>query len=570
MAIPKLEGYKTPPGLPTALPSVFGSLACDVSLREEPCVSEAIKYLADGDVVQFLELTDSWTKQQYGSASEHRRWNQLACFLKKYPFSSKDLDPEAAALKKFRAAEHRCRRVNARFTARARLVNRGAPGEYWIHSARRWIQRVIGATPNYGAIWKACDFGPGASNQIHGTLTHSAAKLEGAWTVTPGCLPLATAALSANPLVWEYLLRDTPPDDVRKKDGIYCHDQFLFRDQVRARAILVHANKIICVPKTAKVHRTIAIEPTLNGYVQTGIDTYIRRKLRRVGIDLSTQAFNQHFAKLGSEECSNPFATIDLASASDSVTIELCRCLLPPDWFDLLMAARSPCYELQGVTTRYHKIASMGNGFCFPLETLIFASIVHSVYEETGDLAFLVYGDDIIVRQGAALLVIERLKYAGFSVNTDKTFVFGPFKESCGADYFRGENVRPYYADEVPRNWGDVFKWLNGLRRIYGEGRAWSQLLSAIPSRWRLLRPFDGPDDAITVEHDRFIGSRSAKWHPTEQRWSYRKLCVTPISDRTRYAASSQMYGLLRGTASRRGHVDFTHRRKTMTQVRLV
>jgi hypothetical protein len=349
--------------------------------------------------------------------------------------------------------------------------------------------------------------------------------------------------------------------------------------------VYVHANKIICVPKTAKVHRTIAIEPLLNGFVQKGIDKYLRKKLLRYGIDLSSQDENQRFARMGSFlEMLDPYATLDLASASDTIAVQLCKLLLPPEWFDFLNAVRCREYTLpDGSAHRSEKFVSMGNGFCFPLESLIFAAFVHSAYAETGTrwFDFRVFGDDIIVRQSSALLLTEFLRYAGFSLNNDKTFIHGCFKESCGADYYNGENVRPYYIDEVPVYWDDYYKWLNGIRRVTGEESCWSYLLTQIPSKWQLLRPFDASDDSITTDHTRFISSRHAKWNRNEHRWSYRRLLRRPKADKTDYSVPCQMYGLLRGVSPVSNEDDhtgvanmrdvlpplFAHRRVTTTRL---
>jgi hypothetical protein len=210
----------------------------------------------------------------------------------------------------------------------------------------------------------------------------------------------------------------------------------------------------------------------------------------------------------------------------------------------------------------------MGNGFCFPLETLIFASLAYAVGVETGDRDFSVYGDDIIVRQRSALYLIEILNYCGFRVNKDKTFVFGPFKESCGADWFNGVDVRAYYIDEIPRKQWDLFKWLNGIRRRYGRCASWDFLLGHVEDSWRLLRPFEGPDDAITASLDEFMGSPYAQWDRNQHRWKHLRVVHRPVIDIRVFSPSIDMYALLRGTvSSENGHPQLAFRRKTRTHV---
>lgn len=536
------------------LQGMFRHLAMDLGLWSEESVQHAFGLLTSRKYLSFLHLTDSWTTQLYGSSSEHRRWNQLACLLKKYPFEDPSINKDLAAWEKFRAAEHKCKRINQRL--RMRRVFPSGRYESYFHEARRYIRNVIGETPNYSRIWDMCDFGPGSAVGCHGSRTHPGFKLDGEWTVTPAAVPYAISALSRNAQVWEVLL-GTP----------FCCDIKEFRDAAERKMRIVSNNNIVFVPKTAKVHRTIAMEPLLNGFVQKGVDNYMRSKLLRVGIDLSNQSFNQVLAHQGSLGGSNPFSTIDLSAASDSISIELVKELLPSEWFNFLNCIRSPTYFSELGSARYEKFTSMGNGFCFPLETLIFASIVHSVYTVTGDKEFLVYGDDIIVRQSSALLVLEILRYVGFQANLDKTFIFGPFRESCGADYFEGVNVRPYYIDEVPRHALDIFKWLNGISSKWGYLGCWEFLLRTLHPSWHLFRPCAGPDDSITVERDVFMTSRYARWNRSEQRWSWLRCVQQAVYDHSTYSVGSQMYGLLRGLQSNRGLAQYTFRRKTRTRL---
>lgn len=544
---------------PTVAIQLFRHLAMDLGLEKNDHVQHAVGLLTAQKYKSFLSFTDSWAKQTHGSAAEHFAWNQLACLLKKYPFVDDTIDPAATAMKKFFKAEHVCKRVNLRFSLRRKRKGKSLPYESYLHSARRWIQQVIGVAPNYSKIWDMCDFGPGASVGVSGSLTHTARKLSEKWTCTPLAVPYAMAAMIGDHHIWE-LLTEYP----------ICYSKELFDSSFSEKLLCVSGNKIITVPKTALVDRTIAIEPSLNGFLQKGVDVYMRRKLARHGIDLSDQSRNQRLAKLGSEGGFNPLCTIDLSSASDTISTELVKELLPADWFSFLNDLRSHKYESNGQHVRYEKFTSMGNGFCFPLETLIFASIVHSVYEVTGDSVSAVYGDDIIVQQSSALLVLEILKYCGFTANVDKTFIHGPFRESCGADYFGGVNVRPYYLDSLPKNWADYFGILNGLRNVLqlDTSHSWDGIYSLIPEHKRFVRPFEGPDTAITVPLDIFMTSRFSKWHIHEQRWTWRELLFTPVSDTRRYSSAIEMYGVTRGASSRKYSVDYTHRRKTITRSR--
>ena len=83
---------------------------------------------------------------------------------------------------------------------------------------------------------------------------------------------------------------------------------------------------------------------------------------------------------------------------------------------------------------RLKKFAPMGSALCFPIECIIFGSIVRLANREKGvNTEFRVYGDDLVVDDRIFLKVIELLEVFGFRVNVDKTFFpYHPFKESCG------------------------------------------------------------------------------------------------------------------------------------------
>lgn len=137
-------------------------------------------------------------------------------------------------------------------------------------------------------------------------------------------------------------------------------------------------NKVTTVPKNSKTDRVIAIEPLMNMYVQKGIGGAIRHSLRSVGINLNDQTSNQRLAREGSLQ--GKLATVDLSSASDSVSLLLVEELLPPDWVAAIKLCRSPCGVLpDGSVINYQKVSSMGNGFTFELESLIFWAACSSV-----------------------------------------------------------------------------------------------------------------------------------------------------------------------------------------------
>lgn len=226
---------------------------------------------------------------------------------------------------------------------------------------------------------------------------------------------------------------------------------------------LVEGNRLSCVPKNIDISRTICTEPTLNMWYQLGLGNVLRERLRSFfGIDLRFVAdVNRHMARLGSMDMDGKrsFSTIDLESASDSISLTLIDQLFPQWFSEILKYLRSPVSRLpDGSALTLNMVSTMGNGFTFPLQTLLFSAVVSAVYAQMGISQmransekpnWSVFGDDIIVRSDAFDRVVHVLELFGFRVNVEKSFNRGPFRESCGCDYFKGHNVRGVYLKHL-------------------------------------------------------------------------------------------------------------------------
>jgi hypothetical protein len=245
----------------------------------------------------------------------------------------------------------------------------------------------------------------------------------------------------------------------------------------------VDTNRITLVPKNWKTHRTIACEPTHALPVQLAVDSYLKTRLRRWGIDLSDQTRNQEMARLGSLDPIKGFATLDLQQASDSLAYNVVALLIPSDWFRFLESVRSSGYTSPWGEGTYAKFSSMGNGYTFTLETAIFAAACKAV----GAKNWSVYGDDIIIEPEKADEVVGLLGFLGFTLNSDKSFVEGPFRESCGCDWYRGSLVTPFYLRRTPRNRADWNHVVNQLAKLGWPGSSIWNLTSTIMSEHGLL-----------------------------------------------------------------------------------
>lgn len=275
---------------------------------------------------------------------------------------------------------------------------------------------------------------------------------------------------------------------------------------------VVRSNSYFTVPKTARTDRSCAKEPSINGFYQLGLGRVMRAALRKRGIDLENgQDVHRRVACSSSRDES--FCTIDLSSASDTICTALVRAVTPPKWLSHLEDLRSTATSVDGKVHILEKFSSMGNGFTFELETALFASIVLSVDPRLiPGVDFWVYGDDIIIPPQIFSEVRARLTILGFKLNPKKTFITGPFRESCGGDYFNGSPVRAFFLKKLPDEPHTWISFANGLARVienldqmgYASKRlrsAWFLCLDQLPAAIRKCR---GPRElGDLVIHDR-------------------------------------------------------------------
>lgn len=525
---------------------------------------DLLKAIRSKDFVRLVEAADYLSAQKYTDAATHYAANQIASLIRKYPYPGCEdfFQPEAKAYATFCKSEHKCARVNSWF--RARRLTRRFPCESELNSMRSFIRYVLSDEPNLQSILDETGFGPGASIGVSGNATNFGRKLTAdSWTVSPGAYIYGYWAIMRHAQVREALL----PEHLGFTSGSAAFDF----EQYTARTKVVDYNRLCFVPKTVKTHRSIAVEPLVTGFIQKGIDNTMRRLLKRVGIDLSDQKPNSIMARQGSlEDTDDGFVTIDLSSASDSISIELCREILPPAWFELLDSTRSKNYEYKGRIKRFSKFCSMGNGFCFPLETLIFAAACNAVNAGNAGKDFRVYGDDIVVRKRFARPLIALLERLGFATNRTKTFLEGPFRESCGEDWFGGEDVRPFILDRPLDSIQEIFKFWNLTaskelwRHFFGEARA--DLLRLIPESLQLWRPFTGaPDSGLDSSGFEHLTSSNCHYRFKHGNgvWIWTELLVEAAIDKrpsqARHGTAAMIFAALSGADSRK---PFTFRLK--------
>jgi len=218
--------------------------------------------------------------------------------------------------------------------------------------------------------------------------------------------------------------------------------------------------RVITVPKTLKTPRIIAIEPAAMQYAQQAISKAIVSAVaeddflsRIIGFD--DQDPNRDLARRGS--LSGDLATLDLSEASDRVSNQHVRAMLSeyPLLLEAVQACRSRKADVPGHgVQRLAKFASMGSALCFPIEAMVFATVIFLGIErelstkltrETAKRRFAskvrVFGDDLIVPSDYVLSVVDELSVFGHKVNVSKSFWTGRFRESCGREFYDGHDV---------------------------------------------------------------------------------------------------------------------------------
>jgi hypothetical protein len=262
----------------------------------------------------------------------------------------------------------------------------------------------------------------------------------------------------------------------------------------------VRGNIFFTVPKDGTKFRGCAKEASIMVSYQLDAGRVMKAKLLKIGIDLRQgQALHRSLAREAS--LSGHLATIDMSNASDTLCRLLPKLVLRDDWWELLNSLRATHTRVNGKWFRLEKFSSMGNGFTFELETVIFATLARAVIRDGGGDPDIVkcYGDDLIVPVEHYRDVVAALRLFGFQPNMKKTFAEGPFRESCGGDFWSGIPVRGHYIEELPDEPQHWISLANGLRRVaFADGAhptrwdvvrtAWLRCLDPIPNRIRRCR----------------------------------------------------------------------------------
>lgn len=466
-----------------------------------PLAHKAAKLMERGDFTSLVELNA--LPDDYLSVQHYKLDAQVVATFRKLEGLPTEIDLKKKAIDSFFSSEERCRRTNQVWVRYSNWFERGFHGDELDHRlylqlvhVRKLIGDVLGQIPRDLTPL----FSGGSTYNDRGdeiTIPH---KMSSRPTVTPQA--------------WT-VLRDLwyPTAWARSTD---------------LEPEIVQGNRFTTVPKDSSKDRGICIEPSLCVTYQLAVGSHIERRLVDIGISIkkrpravTAQSLHRRLAKLASID--GLTATLDLSNASDTVAYFVVKTLFPKGWWELISALRSPSTFVNGNWIKLQKFSSMGNGFTFELETLLFWALSQSVCNGK----VLTYGDDILCPTDDSGCVISFLTFAGFEINTKKSYwdPHNPFRESCGGDFWAGLDVRPIYLKIIPSTPAEWIVLANSITLIKQNTKnesndlildsAWRICVNEIARDYRVFGPSWAGDSVIHSEDRSYWRVRPAKrWHP--------------------------------------------------------
>lgn len=407
-----------------------------------------------------------------------RKWEDKSNFLegflynllRKLDIEVDGVDPEANSREKFLTLEKRTRVLNKMYRDEFREYS-GTHRLflYW----RNAIHRLCGLVPT--VIEPRLTTGAGVSFSRGGNATEYLNER------TP---------ITANLVNWLIMTERLHEDPLFRSN----------REKFESREI-VEYSELMFVNKQWDAKRSIEMQPKFALTWQAGVGDYLCRILDKIGI--STTTGNQRHYELAWEgSMFKTYATIDLTSAGESIPREASR-LFPREIEMWLRATRMEYIRIPGTVSTLgsdihetQMLAGSGNGYQFAAETILFYGLIHAALEiehgciyDIGSLPISVYGDDIIVKDEYASCALRALQAVGFMPNLNKTF-YGDngFRESVGAEFFNGEDVRAFNIKKLPST---LMDWFGVCNRIYDRCRDYG--------KWR--SPFYETLWSMCVEH---------------------------------------------------------------------
>jgi hypothetical protein len=321
----------------------------------------------------------------------------------------------------------------------------------WLNSvleeARLICQRVLGEL-DYTKVFERCGHGPNATTSIKRNESYLDSKMLDFVGTADVMDTFFEHYLEWDSTLARELVRTIALYYPLPSKGSDCVE--LLQDLIKGSAESVaRGDRLSFVPKKHNKLRTISVQPGLNVWFQLGTGRLIADLLKEfANIDIESQdVCHKHLARLASLHPEIGDATLDWSEASDRIWLTLVERLVPPDWYEWLSLIRCEYSIYEEEEFPLPMIGTMGNGFTFPLQTLVFYALLRGVARTEGvrEIGITVFGDDCIIPAELELSIKARLAPGlGWSVNKSKSFFSGGFRESCGMDAYRGVDCRPF------------------------------------------------------------------------------------------------------------------------------
>jgi len=366
------------------------------------------------------------------------RNNHGNAFVKKYIMGGHSNDTRQKAFDKFHLVNSHMGALGFSFPSAPYVTSGMSPYDQTLIRAQKICYDML--TPlEDDEFFLNCKNSAGSSLGVPFSDTSVERKFSFPITITRTALPLFRHYLSHDSLLCESIV------------------EYNDRHPMDEAIVLTRASRATTVPKTNAIDRMIAVEPTGNMFLQQGLMESLYSRMKSYGLDVATLPY-RHKRMARKASIDGKYATIDFSSASDCLSIELLRYLLPDHWFKILCQVRCDKMSFEGQDIHLNMMSTMGNATTFPLETIVFyclamgnfltherASISHLPFGRDKRIVS-VFGDDCIVPTPSAVSFMDVATKVGFIVNSEKSFFDKDdrFRESCGGDYLSGIDVRPY------------------------------------------------------------------------------------------------------------------------------
>ena len=410
------------------------------------------------DIADGLDVSDILTYRQtiqptywHAPVTYFKRRYQLESLFKRYRFANDlftDKELEARTIAKFLETQNRIA-VKKNVTHRAFLV---------LQKARSIVKEILGSYDEE-EHFQACKFGSKADVGCPAASAYLDIKLQ-----------VAKISGSSEHREWfrkNYLQTDDILSDILEQRIVPYSEEYDDDTTMGCTESL----KLVAVPKKFNIKRSIMPNTRIGSFFTLGLGKVIEKRLTKIGLNIKRlQRLHRLLAKRYSN--TRTHVTADLSAASDSFVWELIARLVPRKWLHILAKGRLTNVTIDSKVYKLESFMTMGIGFTFPLQTLLFYSIIKAIMELSGVQGRVsVYGDDLIYPRRIHHFVSQIFTDIGFLLNDDKTFVHHYFRESCGGDYYCGVDVRPFQPEGEfqmlsPKPYAVlVYKTINGLLR---------------------------------------------------------------------------------------------------------